>query len=289
VETINKIKAQQGQKAAQLKSAGQATTEDLALINNYALNPLTIEQVYTTKLSLCDNEIDRQYDLFTPNALKKLAELYIGKTVMFNHSWNAKDQTARIYKADVELVNGQMTEDGRPYMRLVAMAYMLNLPCNEDIIASINGGILKEGSVSFRNNTDTCSVCGCGYYSGECPHYKGRKYTTNGVEMLCYTLLDDITDVFEFSFVAVPAQPKAGVTKGFKDGRALSAETKKKLKAARELRVQAMDCENQARVIEDELVGQWEDEEETEIEIEIEVETDEDKAFKAQIKLYGGN
>jgi hypothetical protein len=106
--------------------------------------------------------------------------------------------------------------------------------------------------------------------------------------MLCYVLLDGITDVYEFSFVAVPAQPKAGVTKSHKDGRAISAETKKKLKAARDLREQAMDCENQARVIEDELVGQWEDDDESEIEIEVEVETDEDKAFKAQIKLYGG-
>jgi hypothetical protein len=85
-------------------------------------------------------------------------------------------------------------------------------------------------------------------------------YTENGVEKTCHVILDDVTDAYEFSLVAVPAQPRAGVTKAvLKEGRALSSETIKRLSAARSLRMQADDCERQARAIEDELIGGWPD------------------------------
>lgn len=247
VTTKVKTKPKQGSKAGTLKAVGDAQQADLDLINQHTRTPLTADQVYTFKLQLCDNEIDRQYDQFTPNALNQLAALFIGKTVGFNHSWNAKDQTARIYSTTVESVQGKQTSNGQPYQRLIAMAYMLNRPSNSDTIAALDGGILKEGSVAFSNDTDTCSICGNEYYSCDCPHWKGQTYTTDGVEKTCYTTLDDVTDAYEFSLVAVPAQPAAGVTKGFKDGRTLSADTVKKLAAARKLRDKAMDCITQAR------------------------------------------
>jgi predicted DNA binding CopG/RHH family protein len=301
VTTKVKTKPKQGNKAGTLKAVGDAQQADLDLINQYTRAPLTADQVYTFKLQLCDNEIDRQYDQFTPNALNQLAALFIGKTVGFNHSWNAKDQTARIYSTTVESVQGKSTSNGQPYQRLIAMAYMLNRPSNEDTIASLDGGILKEGSVAFNNDIDTCSICGNEYYSCDCPHWKGQTYAENGIEKTCYTILDGMTDAYEFSLVAVPAQPAAGVTKHFKDGRTLSADTVKKLSAARALRDKAMGCVSQARAIEDDLVGEWpEDNPEGAPEGETEDpddgdeipptgdESDELKAFKAEIKFITG-
>ena len=277
-----------------MKAAGTAPPEELDLINQYARTPLTAEQVYTMKLTLCDNEIDRQYDQFTPEALKQLAALFIGKTVIFDHAWSAKGQTARIYSTAVETVLGMTTSNGLPYQRLTAMAYMLDLPATSEIISLIDGGILKEGSVGFSNTVDTCSICGNGYYSGDCPHIRGQTYTENGVTKACFVALDDITDAYEFSFVAVPAQPMAGVTKGLKEGRSLSTDTIKKLGTARNLRVQAENCEKQARAIEDELIGGWTENEDQPVgddpPEDTQVETDELKAFKAQLKLLiGGN
>jgi hypothetical protein len=258
VTTKVKTKPKQEHKSGVLKAVGEAQQSDLDMINQYTRTPLTVDQVYTFKLTLCDNEIDRQSDQFTPNALNQLSALFIGKTVLFNHSWSAKDQTARIYSTQVETVQGQTTSNGQPYMRLTAMAYMLKLSSNEDIIANIDGGILKEGSVAFSNDKDTCSICGNEYYSGDCPHWRGCTYAENGIEKICYVILDEITDAYEFSFVGVPAQPRAGITKAaFKDGRTISAETLKKLSAARSLRMQAETCEKQARAIEDDLVGEW--------------------------------
>ena len=275
-----------------MKAAGTAPPEELDLINQYARTPLTAEQVYTMKLTLCDNEIDRQYDQFTPEALKQLAALFIGKTVIFDHEWSAKDQTARIYSTKVEDVLGKTTSNDMPYQRLTAMAYMLSLPATSEIISLIDGGILKEGSVGFSNTVDTCSICGNGYYSGNCPHIRGQAYTENGVTKTCFVALDGITDAYEFSFVAVPAQPAAGVTKGLKEGRSLSADTVKKLGTARNLRVQAENCEKQARTIEDELIGGWADDEEPlagdDPPEDTKEESDELKAFKAQLKLITG-
>lgn len=271
---------------------GQAQQNDLEQINKYTRTPLTADEVYTFKLTLCDNEIDRQFDQFTPNALNQLSALFVGKTVIFDHDWSAKSQTARIFSTAVETVQGKATSNGKPYQRLIAAAYMLNLPANSDTIAALDGGILKEGSVAFSNNTDTCSICGNEYYSSDCPHWKGQKYTENGVEKSCYVILDAVTDAYEFSLVAVPAQPAAGMTKHFKDGRTLSADTIKKLAAARAFRDKAMDCVRQARAIEDELVGEWPEpdanpDEGAEIPLTDE-EPDDIKAFKAEIKFITG-
>ena len=275
-----------------MKAAGTAPPEELDLINQYARTPLTDEQVYTMKLTLCDNEIDRQYDQFTPEALKQLAALFIGKTVIFDHEWSAKDQTARIYSTKVEDVLGKTTSNGLPYQRLTAMAYMLDLPATSEIISLIDGGILKEGSVGFSNTVDTCSICGNGYYSGSCHHIRGQAYTENGVTKTCSVALDGITDAYEFSFVAVPAQPAAGITKSLKEGRSLSTDTIKKLGTARNLRVQAENCEKQARTIEDELIGGWADDQEPPAgdvpPEDTQEESDELKAFKAQLKLITG-
>ena len=306
MKTKTKMKPKQESKAGILKAVGDAQQADLDLINQYTRTTLTVDQVYTFKLTLCDNEIDRQFDQFTPNALNQLAALYIGKTVLFNHDWEANSQVARIYKTSVENVQGKTTSNSQPYQRLIAMAYMLKSESWDWIIQAIDGGIIKEGSVAFHNDKDTCSICGNEYYTCDCPHWRGQKYTENGVEKTCYVILDDITDVYEFSLVAVPAQPAAGVTKGFKDGRTLSAETIKKLTAARKLRDKALEACQQARAIEDELVGEWPEDDEPDDNSEgapedenddpdggeeipsSDEEPEEVKAFKAKIKLITG-
>jgi hypothetical protein len=48
-------------------------------------------------------------------------------------------------------------------------------------------------------------------YKGGCDHEKGGEYCGK----LCYHILDEPLDAYEWSFVAVPAQVNAGVTKRF--------------------------------------------------------------------------
>lgn len=84
------------------KEAGIAVTaEELARINRFAKKELRAEEVYTFAVKLCDNEVDRDFERFDRAALEELSELFVGRTGIFDHSWSAGGQTARIYRAAV--------------------------------------------------------------------------------------------------------------------------------------------------------------------------------------------
>jgi hypothetical protein len=77
------------------------------------------------------------------------------------------------------------------------------------LILEIDAGIKKEVSVGCAVERVECSVCGADVKSGACGHKKGETY---GGKPCCHLLLSP-TDAYEWSFVAVPAQKAAGVTK----------------------------------------------------------------------------
>lgn len=191
--------------------------KELEMINGYAREPLGSEQVFSFSVILCDNEIDRDGEKFSQKALEMLAELFKGRTGIFDHDPRSEKQSARIYDAWVETVPEKQTADGEVYRRLRAKAYMVRTGSNEDLIKEIQGGIKKEVSVSCSVKRKLCSVCGADRYEGGCGHEKGMEYGGK----LCFHILDEPTDAYEWSFVAVPAQVSAGVTKRFS-----SAESK---------------------------------------------------------------
>ena len=183
----------------------------LEKINRFTRRELTEEEVYCFSVILCDNEIDRDNEKFSVSALRKLAELYIGKTGIWSHDPKGENQTARIYDTEVVTDESRKTADGEVYTCLKAYAYMVRTASNADLIREIDGGIKKEVSVGCAVSKEVCSVCGRDIRKGECAHRKGRSY--NGRK--CYRILDEPTDAYEWSFVAVPAQKGAGVTKRY--------------------------------------------------------------------------
>ena len=198
-------------KAAQLEKQ-EVTDEDLKLINKHTLSPLSADEVFTFKSVLCDNEVDRQSERFTLKALEDLKKLFIGKTVIKDHSWSANDQVARIYAT--ELVTGAKTnKSGEPSAQLVAYCYMVKTASNADLIAEIKGGIKKEGSVGFRASSVICSICGTDNAKSYCRHFPGKSYEKEGGPQSCVFTLAGVSDAYEFSLVAVPAQKAAGVRK----------------------------------------------------------------------------
>lgn len=185
------------------------TAEDLALINALAKAELTAEQVYVFALRLCDNEVDRDFERFDSEALERLGGLLAGKSGIFDHQWSARGQTARIYKTEVVREPAVRTQAGDEYRWLKGWAYLLRTEKNGDLIAEIEGGIKKEVSVGCSAGRSVCSICGA--ENGDCNHVPGQEY--DGA--LCFRELRDITDAYEWSFVAVPAQRAAGVLKRF--------------------------------------------------------------------------
>ena len=184
---------------------------DLEKINKFTRRELTENEVYRFSVILCDNEIDRDSEKFSTAALRKLAELYIGKTGIWSHDPKGENQTARIYDTEVVSDESRKTVDGEVYTYLKASAYMVRTASNADLIREIDGGIKKEVSVGCAVAKEVCSVCGRDIRKGECAHRKGRSY--NGRK--CFRILDEPTDAYEWSFVAVPAQKSAGVTKRY--------------------------------------------------------------------------
>lgn len=184
--------------------------ETLDKINRFSRKELTEKELFTFPVVLCDNEVDRDCERFSDEALMKLKELYIGKSGIVDHNPSADNQHARIY--DTELViTDKLTKDGRTYKYLKAYAYMVRTENNKSLIAEIDAGIKKEVSVSCSAAKRVCSICGTDRGVSGCEHTKGKEY--GGYK--CHIVLDDITDAYEWSFVAVPAQINAGVTKKY--------------------------------------------------------------------------
>ncbi len=190
------------------------TAQDLELIGALARRPLGAEEVYTFSVRLCDNEIDRDFERFTLQTLEELAPLFVGKAGIFDHQWSARGQAARIYRTEVVREAGQVTRAGDGYAWLKGYAYMVRTESNRDLIAEIEGGIKKEVSVGCAVEHAICSVCGCDRTQTDCGHEKGQEYGGQ----LCWADLEGAGDAYEFSFVAVPAQPAAGVVKGARRG-----------------------------------------------------------------------
>ena len=201
-------------KAAQL-GAQEVTEAELKAINKYALEELTADEVFTFSAILCDNAVDRQFEQFSSKALDELRELFVGRTVIKDHVPKADNQVARIYATELVDTGKTLPNEGGPYLQLKAHCYMVRTESNKDLIAEIKAGIKKEGSVGFRAASAICNICGTDNAKSYCAHWPGRTYVKDGVKLLCTFRLDGVTDAYEFSLVAVPAQRKAGACKSY--------------------------------------------------------------------------
>lgn len=180
----------------------------LEQLNRFTRRKHTAQEVYMFDVILCDNEVDRDGECFTKQALETLCRRFEGVTGIFDHDPKGSRQTARIFATELVEDPARRTAYGATYTYLKACAYMIRTDSNQDLIREIDGGIKKEVSVSCAAKTSRCSICGS---TGACAHEKGKVYGGR----LCYRELEDISDVYEWSFVAVPAQVHAGVTKQY--------------------------------------------------------------------------
>lgn len=213
---------------------GEISQRELDEINRYSVRRLSADEVYTFSLILCDNEVDRDCERFSVEALETLCKLFPGKTGIFDHSFKGSDQTARIYRCELVRDLGVKTSVGEDYVCLKAKAYMPRTEKNADLIREIDAGIKKEVSVSCAVAEANCSICGADTKKVRCAHKKGKRYGGKA----CHVVLNNPTDAYEWSFVAVPAQQRAGVVKAFNldkgRGEKGMCEVLKTLKAAGE-------------------------------------------------------
>lgn len=181
-------------------------TADMEAINKQSLRELSAEEVFTFRLAACNDQVDRDNERFSREALTELAKLYVGKPILRDHKWSAETQQARVYAASVD------EQDG--VARLVLRCYMLRNAATEATIQAIEGGILREVSVGCCVSAAKCSICGTDRINSMCQHRPGSEY--DGAR--CHIELSHCNDAYECSFVAVPAQPGAEVIKRWQGG-----------------------------------------------------------------------
>ena len=218
------------QKTAQV-AALTCTADELKKINAFALEPMSVEDVYCFKIAVVSNaqDVDRDEEPLLLNAVKQLAARLKGRTVLFDHNPSAKNQFARIYETILETKEA-VTDAGEPLTTLIAHCYMVKTAANADLITEIKAGIKKEVSVGMSTSCFRCSICGNNFY--QCEHRKGKAYDGK----ICRALIVDCLDAYEVSFVAVPCQRDAGTTKSFeKDDPEKEAELRARIRLKEKL------------------------------------------------------
>lgn len=180
---------------------------------------VSADELFVFDVDLCDDRVDRDGERFDAETLREFAPMFVGKSGIFDHEWSAKGQTARLFEC--EAVEGEVgagdgsaggsdgyAGDGSAAVGcrtvLRGRAYMLRAG-NERLIREIEAGIKREVSVGVAVRERRCSICGG--VGGGCGHVAGREY--GGVK--CVRVLHGAADVYEWSFVAVPAQKGAGI------------------------------------------------------------------------------
>ena len=110
------------------------TDDDLSRIGAYMRKTPEADALYTFPVVLCDHEIDRELERFDTPALEALAALFVGKTGLFDHSMQSRDQTARIFKAECIVDPARKTQTGEAYACVRATAYMPRIEKNRALI-----------------------------------------------------------------------------------------------------------------------------------------------------------
>lgn len=190
----------------------EITDKELHVINKFALYPLKAEDIFLFKIVICDNEVDRDFECFSIKALEQLKKLFVGKALIKDHAAKADNQIARIYSTELQQ-SSKVTQLGELYTQLIAKCYMIKTDENKSFIAEIKGGIKKEVSVCCATSRVVCSICGVDNQHEYCRHCRGKTYDKNGKKTICTFQLDEATDAYEVSFVAIPAQRNAGTCK----------------------------------------------------------------------------
>ena len=113
---------------------------------------------------------------------------------------------------------------------------MVKTEKNTDLISEIKAGIKKEVSTGCKAKHAYCSICGVDNMKNYCSHYWGKEYETVNGKKICYFTLDGAKEAYEVSFVAVPAQPRAGTTKNY-GGKELTVQKEENLKDNEEAEV----------------------------------------------------
>jgi hypothetical protein len=148
-------------------AGSEVTPEMLAKINSFALNSLTVEQVYVRKFLFCHSAIDRDVERFPKALLEDFAATFPGKSFLFNHERRSspfglffdaitEDMSPEQFKT-LTSVEPNLPESEKSITVVWAWSYMLNEEFNSQITKNLDAGIYRHVSIGF-SATDLTAV-----------------------------------------------------------------------------------------------------------------------------------
>lgn len=180
---------------------GIPTEADMEKINRVSKTQLTSDQVYILGMRLCDNEVDRDFERFTTQAIEQLAKMYLGKPGMID-----RKIVGRIYATEVISEPERFTQAGDVYCWIKAYAYVTRTDAVDELISRLESREPIEVSIGCTVNICRCSICGEDITT--CGHVKGNHY----LDKLCFGDLKYPLDAYDWAFVVNPKTQKAPAT-----------------------------------------------------------------------------
>lgn len=167
--------------------------EDLEKINKFTRKPLTSDDVAIFEVTLCDNEVDKDFECFDKGALEMIRTLSVGNLGVLDDVSHSTDQIARIYDCQINELN-KLTQSGEYYKKVVAKVYIILTPNNSSLVEKLSFTPVEVG-IGCCIKDCTCSICGQNMRVSACRHIKGKKYKGK----LCYGVLSGMYDFLEWS------------------------------------------------------------------------------------------
>lgn len=183
------------------------TEADLSSMKPYA-KPDS-ERYEVKELLLTHSEINRQGTRFELDDLETLAMLIGRDSIPLTRDHNLTDSEKKCGRVTTAFVRRNAQKNR---VELIGTAYIPKREPYLNLLADIEDGVQREGSLSYTFKTPLCSICRHDLrLFKECDHVPGRTYRKDGKDEQCHVLKKEPRDVFEFSFVTVPFTQEAGI------------------------------------------------------------------------------
>lgn len=156
------------------------------------------DNLYYFKAKLVDDDIDRDNERFTKDAVRKMADMFIGKVGLAPPEVTQICSTTSMRIFDTEL---RQSDSGA--LELIALISVRLNTASQAKQFEQYLSTHQDLSVSCSVLSRTCSICGKNALKEHCKHEKGKIYGKY-MKRKCIYELSGVTDVYEWTFVENP-------------------------------------------------------------------------------------
>jgi hypothetical protein len=179
--------------------------DEFAQVINQTVRPpreVRGEDINVRAIYLVSDRVNSYGGRFPREELENLCAMVIDSPVLVGHARNELP-IARNFKAEV------VSEGDENWVK-VWFYWLKEADGSEALLANLDGGIYKEGSIGFVFSLPECGICGRDIR--DCEHTPLKKYLIDGSEKTCYYNYRNIEKVLETSLVFRGANPNTRVT-----------------------------------------------------------------------------